>query len=88
MGRQSRWIAYGGLDTRPTTLPDPGQLIFHSKKVERFWLTSWIQSRSTLRILQASGGAQEGFASGAWTTEVAARVPIAEADARVPAFFT
>ena len=87
MGRQSRWIVYGGLDARPTSLPDPGQLIFHSKRIEGFWLTSWMQHHSTLRLLQASRGVQARFVSGAWTTEVAARIPIAEAHARVPAFF-
>ncbi|MEN8238378.1 MAG: zinc-binding dehydrogenase [Actinomycetota bacterium] len=86
MGPRSRWIVYGGLDLRPAPVPGPDQLIFQSKRIEGFWLTSWMQSSSTIRLLQASRGVQARFASGAWNTDVAAVVPIAEAHSRVPAY--
>ncbi len=85
MGPRSRWIVYGGLDARPVTMPDPGQLIFQSKHIEGFWLTSWLQRGSLLRTVSAARGVQEKFASGEWSTEVAATVPLAEAHERVPA---
>ncbi len=87
MGSRSRWIIYGGLDVRPASLPDPGQLIFQSKRVEGFWLTSWLQKGSPIRLIQASRGVQARFASGAWNTDVAAQIPIVEAHSRVPALF-
>ena len=87
MGSRSRWIVYGGLDLRPTSVPDPGQLIFQSKRIEGFWLTSWLQNSSIIRSAQASRGVQARFASGAWNTDVAAVVPMAEAHSRLPAFF-
>ena len=81
------WIVYGGLDVRPASLPDPGQLIFQSKRVEGFWLTSWLQSGSPIRLVQASRGVQARFASGAWDTDIAALVAMTEAHSRVPDLF-
>jgi NADPH:quinone reductase-like Zn-dependent oxidoreductase len=85
MGKDSRWVVYGGLDLRPASLPDPGQLIFQSKRIEGFWLTSWLQNGSPIRMLKAARGVQSRFASGAWNTDVAERVPLSEALARIPA---
>jgi NADPH:quinone reductase-like Zn-dependent oxidoreductase len=85
MGAHSRWIVYGGLDYQPVTLPDPGQLIFQSKRVEGFWLTSWMKDSSIVQVTRAALGVQARFVSGAWKTDVAAVVPIAEAFSRVPA---
>jgi NADPH:quinone reductase-like Zn-dependent oxidoreductase len=84
MGKRSRWIVYGGLDAHPASLPDPGQLIFQSKQIEGFWLTSWLQRGSGDRMARAARGVQDRFASGAWTTDVAVELPLAEAHARVP----
>jgi transglutaminase-like putative cysteine protease len=39
-------------------------------------------------LIQASRGVQARFVSGAWNTDVVAQVRLAEAHARVPAFFT
>jgi NADPH:quinone reductase-like Zn-dependent oxidoreductase len=85
MGPRSRWIVYGGLDYHPVALPDPGQLIFRSKRVEGFWLTSWLQDGSILQTARAARGVQARFVSGTWKTDVAAIVPMAEAFSRVPA---
>lgn len=88
MGKRSRWIIYGGLDARPATLPDPGPFIFQSKRIEGFWLTSWLQHGSIVRTLQAARGVQARFASGAWNTDVAAVISLSDAIARVPEFLS
>jgi NADPH:quinone reductase-like Zn-dependent oxidoreductase len=84
MGRGSRWILYGGLDPRPASLPDPGAMIFRGKRIEGFWLTTWLAAGSGDRMLRASEAVQAMFINGTWTTDVAARVPLAEAHERVP----
>ncbi len=84
MEPQSRWIVYGGMGYTSLEMPDPGQLIFGSKQVEGFWLTNWIQNGSVLRMARAARAIQSRFVSGAWTTDVAARVPIDQAHDRVP----
>ncbi len=84
MGRGSRWIIYGGLDLRPASLPEPGELIFRGKRIEGFWLTSWLRSGSLVRVGRAAVAVQGLFVDGTWTTDIAATVPLAEAHARVP----
>lgn len=85
MGSHSRWIVYGGLDYEPSPLPDPGQFIFRSKRIEGFWLTSWMRNSSVVQMMRAARGVQARFISGAWKTDVAAVVPIGEVLSRVPA---
>ncbi len=78
MGRRSRWIVYGRLDTEATVIREPGQLIFQGKRIEGFWLVEE-------RELAAAGiEAQQRFADGRWKTDVAAVVPLGEAMARLP----
>jgi NADPH:quinone reductase-like Zn-dependent oxidoreductase len=84
MGRDSRWIIYGGLDLRPATVPAPGEFIFRGKRIEGFWLTSWLRSGSLVRTGRAAVAVQGLFADGTWSTDVAARVPLAEAHEKVP----
>lgn len=84
MGPRSRWIVYGGLGYASLEMPQPGQFIFASKQIEGFWLTRWIQDGGVVRMARASRGVQARFASGSWTTDVAARVPLSEAHDRVP----
>ncbi len=84
MGRRSRWVVYGGLDLRPANLPAPGELIFRGKQIEGFWLTSWLAAGDAGRMMQAAEAVQAMFADGTWTTDVAAKVLLAEAHDRVP----
>lgn len=85
MGRHSRWVVYGGLDVRPAKLPDVGQLVFEGKRVQGFWLTSWIAEGSFVRMGRAALGVQSLFIDGTWTTDVTATVPLTKAHETVPA---
>jgi len=84
MGHHSRWIVYGGLDVRPVRLPGVGQLIFAGKRVEGFWLSSWIAEGSLLRMGRAALAVQNLFIDGTWTTDVATTVPLTEVHQAVP----
>lgn len=84
MGRKSRWVVYGGLDTRPARLPDAAALIFEGKKIDGFWLTSWLSEGTPLRMVRAAVAVQAMFSKGIWATDVAARVPLAESHRDVP----
>lgn len=86
MGRKSRWIVYGRLDDKSdTTLAEPGQLIFMDKHIEGFWLVKWMRETSLLRKLSVIRTVQSRFASGAWQTEVAAKIPLRDAHGKLPA---
>lgn len=83
MPKRARWIIYGKLD--PETLPilQPGQMIFMHKKIEGFWLTAWMREVDPKRRLEVVMEAQKRFASGDWSTDVTAVVPLNEAIDRV-----
>lgn len=83
MPKRARWIIYGKLD--PETLPivQPGQMIFMHKKIEGFWLTAWMREVDPKRRLEVVMEAQQRFASGSWSTDVTAIVPLSEAMDRV-----
>lgn len=84
MGPRARWVIYGRLTEEPTTLQDPGQFIFMTKQVEGFWLVNWMQSTPLLSKIRVIRTVQKRFASGAWQTEVAARVPLKDAHKQLP----
>lgn len=79
MGRRSRWVIYGKLDTQMPTLHEPGQLIFQMKRIEGFWLTQWMTEKSMEDKMSAIQTAQTRFATGDWKTDVTAVIPLAEA---------
>ena len=83
MPKRARWIIYGRLDPSPTTIDEPGQLIFAGKRIEGFWLAEWMR-RSPERSAHAVAEAQKRFSDGRWSTDVTAVVPLSEAMARVP----
>ncbi|GIL01563.1 MAG: NADH oxidoreductase [Alphaproteobacteria bacterium] len=85
MGSGARWVVYGRLDTGPTVIREPGQMIFLGKRVEGFWLASWLRRAPLLARINAARAVQKRFASGRWSTDVAAIIPLAEAHARLPA---
>jgi NADPH:quinone reductase-like Zn-dependent oxidoreductase len=84
MPRGARWIIYGRLDPSPTTISEPGQLIFAGKRIEGFWLVDWMRKAGERRM-QAVVEAQKRFSDGRWSTDVTSVVPLSEAMARVPA---
>lgn len=47
----ARLLVYGGLSLAPAQA-DPASLIFESKHLEGFWLSSWVQSKSMLGQLR------------------------------------
>ncbi len=83
MPKRARWIIYGKLD--PETMPvlQPGQMIFMHKKIEGFWLTSWMGSVEPERRMEVVVEAQKRFATGNWKTDVTAIIPLSEAIDRV-----
>ena len=83
MPRRARWIIYGRLDPSPTTISEPGQLIFAGKRIEGFWLVEWMR-RVAGAPRQAVAEAQKRFSDGRWSTDVTAVVPLSEAMTRVP----
>ncbi|MEZ5879978.1 MAG: zinc-binding dehydrogenase [Nitratireductor sp.] len=84
MGPRARWVIYGRLTDEPTTLQDPGQFIFMTKQVEGFWLVNWMQNTPLLAKLRVVRTVQKRFATGAWQTEVAARVPLKDVHKQLP----
>lgn len=84
MPKRARWIIYGRLDPSPTTIDEPGQLIFAGKHIEGFWLAEWMR-RSPEGFARAITEAQQRFSDGRWATDVTAVVLLSEAMARVPA---
>lgn len=84
MPRRAHWIIYGRLTTQDTTIPEPGQLIFASKRIEGFWLSEWLRQAAPAVRAQTAIDAQKRFIDGRWKTDVTAIVPLAEAIKRVP----
>jgi len=84
MGSRARWIIYGKLSAEPPVLTQPGQFIFMDKKIEGFWLTKWLRTAPREIVFAAGAKVQQRFASGAWKTDVAAIVPMAEAFEKLP----
>ncbi len=85
MGKGARWIIYGGLGGSSAEISNPGEMIFKDKRVESFWAVSWAAKTSMLKQLRISGLVQKRFVSGAWTTDVAAELPLDRALDRLPA---
>jgi NADPH:quinone reductase-like Zn-dependent oxidoreductase len=83
MGRGGRWIIYGRLAFTPTEIKEPGQMIFQNKRIEGFWLTSWMRTASDQQKMQAGAAVQAKFASGAWRTDIAEKIPFMDAHNRL-----
>ena len=79
MPRGARWIIYGRLDQELPVIKEPGQMIFMSKRIEGFWLSEWLRKAPLLSKLALIREAQRRFVSGAWKTDVTARIPLDEA---------
>ena len=76
MGNDSRWVIYGKLTPEPAEIRQPGTLIFQRKRIEGFWLVTWMRRTGLLRKLSAVRAVQARFADGRWRTDIAARVSL------------
>lgn len=85
MPSHSRWIAYGILSSAGPCLPDMRPFVFQDKRIDGFWLSRWLRAASPKARARATLDVQQRFARGAWRTQVAARLPMADALRRLPA---
>jgi NADPH:quinone reductase-like Zn-dependent oxidoreductase len=76
MGNDSRWIVYGKLTTEPPEILEPGKLIFQRKRIEGFWLVTWMRNTGFLRKLSAIRQVQKRFADGRWSTDISATIKL------------
>lgn len=76
MPNKARWISYGKLSTEPPKLTQMGQLIFMGKRIEGFWLTSWMRSTPPKDQMRVIGEVQARFADGRWKTDVSVHLPL------------
>jgi len=84
MPRGARWICYGRLATVPPTLDQMGQFIFMGKRIEGFWLSSWMRDTPPEKVAAVVGEVQGRFAAGTWATDISETLPLAEALQRFP----
>jgi NADPH:quinone reductase-like Zn-dependent oxidoreductase len=84
MGNDSRWVVYGKMTTEPPEILEPGKLIFMRKKIEGFWLVTWMQRAGLLAKLAAIRKVQARFADGRWKTDISASLPLGKAVADLP----
>lgn len=76
MPNRARWISYGKLSSELPKLTMMGQLIFQSKRIEGFWLTSWMMSTPPADQMRVVGEVQARFADGRWKTDVSVHLPL------------
>ena len=80
----ARWIVYGKLSPDNPSVAQMGQFIFMDKKIEGFWLTNWMKVTSPDKLMQAGMKVQQMFASGSWQTDVAEKISLKDAHAKLP----
>ena len=78
MPNNARWISYGKLGAEAPRLTQMGQLIFMGKRIEGFWLTSWMRTTPPKDQARIVGEVQARFADGRWHTDVAVTLGLAE----------
>lgn len=76
MPEGGRLIVYGGLSQQPSRV-DPGSLIFENKRLEGFWLSSWLSSRKMLSRLSIARKVRRLLGTDL-STEIQARLPLEE----------
>ncbi len=84
MGNDSRWVVYGKMTSEPPEILEPGKLIFMRKRIEGFWLVSWMLKTGVLKKLAAIRKVQARFADGRWKTDISARLPLGKAVTDLP----
>lgn len=73
----ARLLVYGGLSLAAAQA-EPGSLIFEGKRLEGFWLSAWMRSKSILRQLRLARQVQSLLGTDL-KTEFQAKVPLNEA---------
>ena len=85
----ARWISYGKMSEQAPALTQMGQFIFMDKHIEGFWLSRWLPSAPPERRLSVIKQVQTRFATGQWSTRVAATLSLDEAiETMIPAYLT
>jgi NADPH:quinone reductase-like Zn-dependent oxidoreductase len=84
MPRGGRVVVYGALSLEAAQA-SPIDLIFHSKRVEGFWLSDWLGSKNPIALLNTS---RRAFAmlDGVLKTAVQARYPVAQVGEALTAY--
>jgi NADPH:quinone reductase-like Zn-dependent oxidoreductase len=72
----SRLLVYGALSLQPSQA-DPASLIFEDKRLEGFWLTAWLRSRTLLGQMRLARQIQEVLPSDL-KTHFQAKIPLQE----------
>ncbi len=72
-----RVLVYGALSLQACQI-DPASLIFEQKRVEGFWLSSWLRQRNLVAQLRTAGQVQK-LLGGELKTEIQARLPLDQA---------
>lgn len=72
----SRLLVYGALSLLPSRL-DPESLIFENKRVEGFWLTTWLRGKGAAGRIRIALKVQDLLAADL-RTEIQARLPLEE----------
>lgn len=85
MGNDSRWVVYGKMTTEPPEILEPGTLIFMRKKIEGFWLMTWLRKTGLLGKMAAVKQVQARFVDGRWKTDISAKIPLDQLVADLPA---
>lgn len=85
MPSHSRWISYGVLSAAGPCLPDMRQFVFSDKRIDGFWLSRWLHAATPAARAQAAAEVQQRFLTGAWRTQIAARLPLDDAVRSLPA---
>ncbi len=73
----SRLLVYGALSQEPARI-DASSLIFERKRVEGFWLSSWLGTKNMLGRLRIAGKVQRLLATDL-STDIQARLPLEDA---------
>jgi NADPH:quinone reductase-like Zn-dependent oxidoreductase len=73
------WISYGKMSDEAPRLSQMGQFIFMDKRIEGFWLSTWLPRLSRDRRIELIGKVQDRFADGRWATRVAKILPLSDA---------
>jgi NADPH:quinone reductase-like Zn-dependent oxidoreductase len=76
MGKDSTWVIYGKMTPEPAEILEPGQMIFMRKRIEGFWLVSWMITTPIGDKMKAIQQVQARFADGRWQTDISSKVPL------------
>ncbi|WP_425043696.1 zinc-binding dehydrogenase [Primorskyibacter sp. S87] len=84
MPNGGRWISYGKLSAEPPQLTQMGQFIFMGKRIEGFWLTSWMRSTPPADQMRVIAEVQARFADGRWKTDVSTHLKLGDVVSGLP----